>query len=136
LLLPADRGKAPPLLSSWQVSSWLPENPHSRDDEDRTVRDSRRNLLGRRGGSRLAFDHPTRTIPTASETTMKMTPPLALSLLLLLVPVAALAAPAEGDLDVIYLADMQPLDSNSVQANRRPGTSVVRAEMDGTLYES
>jgi NPCBM/NEW2 domain len=67
---------------------------------------------------------------------MKLMPALALSLLLLLVPCGAPAAPAEGDLDVIYLADMQPLDTNSVQANRRPGTSVVRAEMDGTLYES
>jgi NPCBM/NEW2 domain len=60
---------------------------------------------------------------------------LALGLLLVVAPVGASAAPAEGDLDLMYLADMQPLDTNSVQG-RQTRTLLVRAEMDGTLYES
>jgi hypothetical protein len=66
---------------------------------------------------------------------MKTMLPLGLGLLLLLAPLGASAAPAEGDLDLMYLADMQPLDTNSVQG-RQTRTLLMRAEMDGTLYES
>jgi hypothetical protein len=58
---------------------------------------------------------------------------IALLLAVLSVALPLAAAPAEDDLDVMYLADMTPLETNSIE-NMRPRTLILRAEMDGVVY--